>query len=76
MANQIPVGYEEYYNPYITSNTFVNPDYRTHSQYTENYMTMEGFQFDEYPGEKIREASEAFKRYEEGKKLSLTPLKK
>ena len=45
---------------------FVNDEYKTHSQFTENYMTMEGLDFfKNCPEKKIEQAAEAAKRFEE-----------
>ncbi len=53
---------------YVTVNTFVNDEYRTHSQYTELYMTQEGLDFFKFnPGMKIKQAAEAARKYEQRK---------
>lgn len=45
---------------------FVNDEYRTHSQFTENYMIMEGLDFyKDCPEKRIHEVAEAAKRFEE-----------
>lgn len=55
---------EKYYNEYVTNNSFVTPEYRTHSQATELYMTQPGLDFHKFnPGEKIKEAATAAKKF-------------
>ena len=45
---------------------FVNDEYKTHSQFTEGYMIMEGLDFyKNCPEKRIEEAVEAAKRFEE-----------
>lgn len=61
---------EKYYDEYVTNNSFVTPEYRTHSQVTELYMTQEGLDFHKFnPGNKIKEASTAARKYIRQKEL-------
>lgn len=44
---------------------FVNDDYKTHSQFTENYMVQEGLDFSTIdPDYSINEAENAVQRFE------------
>ena len=49
----------------LTINVFVPEEYKTHSQYTELYMTQPGLDFFKFnPGLKIKQAAQAARKYE------------
>ncbi len=54
---------------YLTVNTFVNEEYRTHSQHTEFFMIQDGLDFYKYnPELRIKEVAVAAKKYNEQKR--------
>lgn len=55
----------------LTFNDFVNPEYRTHSQSTENFMIQDGLDFYQFePEKRIKEVAEAAKKYNKEKGYS------
>lgn len=55
----------------LTVNDFVNPEYRTHSQSTENFMIQDGLDFYQFkPEKRIKEVAEAAKKYNKEKGYS------
>lgn len=57
----------------LTVNDFVNPEYRTHSQSTENFMIQDGLDFYQFePEKRIKEVADAAKKYNKEKGPVLT----
>ena len=53
----------------LTVNTFVNAEYRTQSQSTENFMIQDGLDFYQFePEKRIKEVADAARKYNEQKR--------
>ena len=70
------MGYLEEKDEYVSTFKFVNDEYRTHSQFTENYMIMEGLDFyKDNPELRIKEVADAARRYYKKQKKKDNPKK-